>query len=105
MTASRSQSRRTLLAKLFSVAIVLLLAAFPVAQLTAAQDATPAAAAGLIIGMTAKMAHPLLRVRPGPAPVFAVIVFAAVGLMRWPLPWVLIVLAPISIALAWWERR
>jgi chromate transporter len=64
-----------------------------------------AAAAGLIIAMTAKMATPLVRGRLGAAPAIALIVFAAVGLARWPLPWVLIVLAPISVALAWWMRR
>ena len=32
-------------------------------------------------------------------------VAAAVGVMRWPLLWVLAVLAPVSIALAWWVRR
>jgi chromate transporter len=64
-----------------------------------------AAAAGLIIAMTAKMATPLVRGRLGAAPAIALIVFAAAGLARWPLPWVLIVLAPISVALAWWMRR
>jgi hypothetical protein len=28
-----------------------------------------------------------------------------VGIMRWPLYWVLGVLLPLSIALAWWVRR
>jgi len=31
--------------------------------------------------------------------------FLAIGLIGWPLPWVLLGLAPLSIALAWWERR
>jgi aldose 1-epimerase len=47
MTASRAQSRRSPLVKLFSLVAVLLLAAFPAAQLTRAQDATPAAAASI----------------------------------------------------------
>jgi hypothetical protein len=29
----------------------------------------------------------------------------AIGLMRWPLLWVMIVLAPVSIGLAWWMRK
>jgi hypothetical protein len=29
----------------------------------------------------------------------------AVGVMRWPLLWVLAVLVPVSIALAGWVRR
>jgi hypothetical protein len=29
----------------------------------------------------------------------------AIGLIHWPLPWVLLGLAPLSIALAWRERR
>jgi hypothetical protein len=28
-----------------------------------------------------------------------------VGVMRWPIYWVLGVLMPLSIALAWWVRR
>jgi chromate transporter len=64
-----------------------------------------AAAAGLIIAMVGKMAEPMLRDRLGPAPFVAVAAFAAVGLLRWPLPWVLAVLIPLSIALAWWTRR
>ena len=63
-----------------------------------------AAAAGLIIAIVIKMMMPLLR-EMGPAPFVAAAAFAAVGLMRWPLPWVLVILAPVSIALAWWVRR
>ena len=59
-----------------------------------------AAAAGLIIAMVAKMALPLFRKGIHFAPLVAIVGFIAVGLFRWPLPLVLIVLAPISIALA-----
>lgn len=62
-----------------------------------------AAAAGLIISVTAKMALPLFRLPVGPGPFVALAGFVAVGLLRWPLPWVLVVLAPISLALAWWR--
>jgi chromate transporter len=63
-----------------------------------------AAAAGLIAAIVIKMAKPMLRAL-SPAPFVALAAFAAVGVMRWPLPWVLVVMAPISIALAWWTRR
>jgi chromate transporter len=62
-----------------------------------------AAAAGLIIAVTAKMALPLFRRPIGPGPFVAVAGFVAVGLLRWPLPWVLLVLAPVSLALSWWR--
>jgi hypothetical protein len=29
----------------------------------------------------------------------------AIGLMRWPLVVVLLVMAPLSVVLAWWARR
>lgn len=63
-----------------------------------------AAAAGLIGAMTVKMTLPLLR-EGAPALVIAAIGFVAVGFLRYPLPLVLIVLAPISIAVAAWVRR
>jgi chromate transporter len=62
------------------------------------------AAAGLIIATVAKMAAPMFR-RLGPAPFVVVATAVAIGLMRWPLLWVMLVLAPSSIALAWWTRR
>lgn len=64
-----------------------------------------AAAAGLLISTAAKMAVPLFKAGIGPAPAVLVAVALAIGVMRWPLLWVLLVLAPLSIALAWWWRR
>ena len=64
-----------------------------------------AAAAGLLISTAAKMVVPLFKAGLGPAPVVLVAVALAIGVMRWPLLWVLLVLAPLSIALAWWWRR
>jgi chromate transporter len=62
------------------------------------------AAAGLMIATVAKMAVPLIR-SFGPAPpVFAATAFA-IGYMRWPLLSVMLVMAPVSIGLAWWSRR
>src|SRR5262245_4901165 len=63
-----------------------------------------AAAAGLIAAIVIKMGQPLLR-QGVPGLIVAAAAFAAVGVMRWPLPYVLLALAPISIALAWWVRR
>jgi chromate transporter len=77
-------------------------------ELAAAQRALTglaAAAAGLIVAVSAKMAAPLFRRCTGPAPFVALAIFGAVGLLRVPLPWVLLVATPISIALAWWWRR
>jgi chromate transporter len=63
-----------------------------------------AAAAGLVIATVAKMAKPLFGRALDFAPFVALIVFVAIGILRWPLPYVLIVAGPISIALAWYRR-
>jgi chromate transporter len=67
--------------------------------------AMAAAAAGLIIGTVVKMAQPLFRGAVTPAPFVVLAVFSAIAIMRWPLPWVLAAMLPVSIALAWWVRR
>ena len=65
-----------------------------------------AAAAGLVAATALKMAVPLLRQRPVLAAPVIVAAFIAVGLAHLPLPWVLAVLAPSSVALAWcWRPR
>jgi chromate transporter len=63
-----------------------------------------AAAAGLMMATVAKMAGPLFRARRVERPLIAFATFGAIGIMHWPLPLVLIVLLPISIALAWVRR-
>jgi chromate transporter len=63
-----------------------------------------AAAAGLLIAAVGKMAAPLFVRGWSPAPLVAIIAFVTIGLLHWPLPWVLAVLAPISIGLAWVRR-
>lgn len=63
-----------------------------------------AAAAGLIIATVSKMAKPLFGRALDFAPFVALIVFIAIGILRWPLPYVLIVAAPVSIALAWYRQ-
>jgi chromate transporter len=59
------------------------------------------AAAGLLIATVAKMAMPMFR-SFGPAPLILLATAFAIGWMRWPLLAVMIVLAPLSIGLAWW---
>jgi len=64
-----------------------------------------AAAIGLMIAVIAKMAEPILRKWLAPAPFVMAATFVAIGVMRWPLVATLLVLAPASIALAWWWQR
>jgi chromate transporter len=63
-----------------------------------------AAAAGLMIATVAKMARPLFRVplknSAVIAPLIAVATFVAIGILHWPLPLVLLVIMPVSIAAA-----
>jgi chromate transporter len=60
------------------------------------------AAAGLMMATVAKMARPLfVNRRSMAAPLVAIATFAAIGIMHWPLPLVLAVLVPVSIAIAW----
>jgi chromate transporter len=63
-----------------------------------------AAAAGLLVAVTAKMAAPLFLRRWNSAPVVALLAFLGVAIMHYPLPWVFVALAPVSIALAWFKR-
>jgi chromate transporter len=64
-----------------------------------------AAAAGLTVSTGLKMAGPLLHQRPGFAHALAMAAFLAVGILRWPIYWVLGALIPCGIAVAWWTRR
>lgn len=64
-----------------------------------------AAAAGLIVAMTEKMALPLVRRRALTSLPFFSAAFIMVGLLNWPLGWVLLCLAPMSIAARWWSKR
>jgi len=59
----------------------------------------------MILGMAGKIATPLLRRRPVEAAPVIAAVFVAVALLRWPLPWVLLGMAPLSIAIGRWRRR
>jgi chromate transporter len=64
-----------------------------------------AAAAGLVLATAAKMGEPLARSGSMAALAVAAATFIAIGVLRGPLLWVLAVLLPASIALAWWTRR
>jgi chromate transporter len=68
-----------------------------------ASNAVSAAAAGLMLAVGFRMARPI---RESPWQVgIGLLVFFAVGLARIPLLWVLAVLAPLSVGIAWWQRR
>jgi chromate transporter len=62
------------------------------------------AAAGLMMATVAKMARPLFRGRTVTGPLVGIATFVAIGIMHWPLPLVLIVILPVSIALAWVQQ-
>ena len=64
-----------------------------------------AAASGLVVAVAAKMAVPLIKRHPTSATPFMILAFVGVGLMRWPLVWVLASIAPISIAVVWKRNR
>ena len=67
--------------------------------------AVAAAGAGLTISTAAKMAEPVLRQRVGfPHAMWAAAV-VGVGVLHWPIYYVLACLIPLSIALAWWSGR
>jgi chromate transporter len=60
-----------------------------------------AAAAGLVISMTMKMAEPLVEEGNWLIYAVVVVVFVTIGLLRWPIWWVLLLGIPLSIAIAW----
>lgn len=69
----------------------------------AAVAGAAAAAAGLIIGTSARL---IAGLRKGwPSIVFGVATFAAVGLLRAPLAWVIGVIVPLSVAVALYRLR
>ena len=62
-----------------------------------------AVAAGLVISTGIKLGTTLRKGPVGlPASVgFAVLTFAAIALLRWPLAWVLLALGPLAVAFSW----
>jgi chromate transporter len=88
------------------LAIVVVLAALyarygDLASLGRILSGVTCAAVGLLIAVVAKMALPLFAKRLDWAPLIAIIAFIGVAILRWPLPYVFLGLAPVSIALAW----
>jgi chromate transporter len=73
-----------------------------VAPLRRAFPGIAAVAAGMVIAMALRIA-PLLRGRRV-AIAIAILAFLGAGVMRWPLGWVVLTLAPVSVALAARER-
>ena len=66
-------------------------------------DGAAAAAVGLLVSVAARSAHGTFR---GIAPIAIAIAFiVAIGFLRWPMIPVVLSLAPLSVALAWWTRR
>jgi chromate transporter len=63
------------------------------------------AAIGLFFAAMVRMVIPLVQQRRIAALPIIVLIFAAIGLLRWPLPYVLLVAIPASIALIYWLRR
>jgi chromate transporter len=64
-----------------------------------------AAAAGLVVATVAKIARPVVAARPWTATPVIALVFVGVGLFSLPLPAVLAVAAPLSLALVWRSAR
>ena len=56
---------------------------------------------GLVVATAAQMAMPLIRKTPVTAVPIIIAGFVLAGLLRWPLPAVMAVLAPIGLLLAW----
>lgn len=73
-------------------------------QVQGALTGVASAAAGLILAMAAKMGEPLMRRSGRLALAFVVATFLGVGVLRYSLPIVVLVLAPLSIAAAWRGR-
>lgn len=88
------------------VALVLILAALwsrygAVGHIPAAIRGLSAAAAGLAAATSVKMGRPVLAAAPWTAGPIVVAGFIGVGLLKFPLPGTLLVLAPISVFAAW----
>ena len=60
-----------------------------------------AAAVGLLMATVAKMARPLFRNSNVTAPLISLATFISIGIVHWPLPLVLMIIVPVSIAVAW----
>ena len=63
------------------------------------------ATAGLFLGTVIKMLQPIVKQRSLVAIGVVAVVFAAIGIFRWPLPPVLLVAIPASILLVYVMRK
>jgi chromate transporter len=63
-----------------------------------------AAAAGLIAAAAAQIAEPMVKRRPGLGHLVAVLTLVASGVLRLPIIWVIVMMVPLAIVCAWWER-
>jgi len=63
-----------------------------------------AAAAGLLVYTAVQMVEPLVRKERALQFLVALATFGSVGVMQWSMLWTLLVMAPISIGLAWRRR-
>lgn len=88
----------TLLAVLYST-----YGAIPALQRTL--NGVSCAAVGLFIGVIVRMMMPMLKRRDPVALLLMAAVFVAIGLVRWPLPPVLLVAVPFGIAATYISRR
>ena len=59
-----------------------------------------AAAAGLVIATGLRMASPLLKARPITSAGLIITTFTLVALLHWPLPWVMLIMGSLGVALA-----
>ena len=90
------------------VALVLMIAIFPasIAHAVVVQNAiagASAAAAGLILGTALRL---LLQARPPPRGLLTgAAAFVAVGVLQWPLLWVIVVLIIVGVAAEWRASR
>jgi len=63
------------------------------------------AAVGLLIAVVLRMMMPLIKKRDAVAMVILAAVFIAIGLLRLPLPLVLLVAIPLSLLITWFMHR
>ncbi|MHB8732599.1 MAG: chromate transporter [bacterium] len=91
-----------LLPMLIVTAIAALYARFgAIAPVHGVFSGVAASAAGLALALAMHVARPVVRQRPVTSVPVMAAAFVAVGLLRWPVAWTLLALAPVSIALVW----
>ena len=74
-------------------------------EIRGALSGLAAAAAGLLLATAVQMAAPLWSRGSVPAAFIAAATFIAIGLLQWPMLWVLALFVPVSIAWRWRQSR